>query len=305
MAPIPLRAAGYQGEASVHTRALRVLAERLAGEGFAPGVAPDVTGQGRPATDLFAMTEGGEIELCYFASSYLAERVPALGLLDLPFRSPSRAALDGALGERLRGEVAARTGFAVAGFWNNGARHLTNRFRPIRTPADCAGLSIRTMRSDLHQRTFAAMGFVPRYIDVKDYPGAVREGRVDAQENPLTNAVNFGVHATHPHLTLTGHFQGVTLVLAHAGWLAALPAPARAAFDAAMAEATAAQARFAAAEDARCLTLLREAGVAVLGQGAFDRAAFARATAPVAQAALDALDPALAAHLPPPLSSPS
>src|SRR5690606_18244504 len=120
----------------------------------------------------------------------------------------------------------------------------TNRHRSIVIPADCEGLTIRTMDSTLHQASFAALGFIPHYIDVKDYPAAVRNGVVDAQENPLTNTVNFGVPDTHKFLTLSGHLCGVTLVLANAGWVDGLTVAQRGELDAAMLLATRAQRRF-------------------------------------------------------------
>jgi len=299
---IRLRAGGYQGAASVHTQALAALAEYLGTGGvFEPEVIANITAQGRNATDLFPMTEGGDLELCYFASSYLADRVPSLACLDLPFRFSSRAAmtraLDGPFGQALARDINARTGFAVLAYWDNGFRHFTNRLRPISRPADCGGLTIRTMDSALHQASFAALGFIPRYIDVKDYPAAVRSGVVDAQENPLTNTVNFGVPDTHKFLTLSGHLCGVTVVLANAGWVGGLTTAQRDILEAAMAHATSAQRRFAVAEDDRCLQVILDAGVAVLGPDQFERSAFVAATQEVSRRAAATLDPALFALL--------
>jgi TRAP-type transport system periplasmic protein len=297
---ITLRAAGYQGEASVHTRALRHFATLLADHGFAPAVTPDVTKEGRNATDLFALTEGGDLEVMHFAASYLAHRVPSLEVFDLPFRYAGKAgllaALDGALGQRLRAEIAARTGFLALGFWDNGARHMSNRFRPIRKPADCAGLSIRTMDSSLHQATFAALGMAPRYIDVKDYPAAVRDGTVDAQENPHTNTLNFGIPAHHPFLTPTGHFQGISLFLANRAFVEGLTSSDRTALLDAAAKATAAQRAFAAEEDGLALARILVQGTALTTD--WDREAFVLATAQVRQEAEARLDPTLLAHLP-------
>ena len=67
------------------------------------------------------------------------------------------------------------------------------------------------------------MGFAPMMIDVKDLVRAVETHEVDAQENPLTHTVNFGLHRTHKHLSLTAHFRGVALLLANRAWFEALP----------------------------------------------------------------------------------
>ena len=105
------------------------------------------------------------------------------------------------------------TGYRALAFWDNGIRHLSNRARPIRAPADCAGLRLRTQHNAFHQAVFRALGFEPVAIDPSELPAAVAGGHVDAQENPLTNLVNFKIHEHHPHVTLSAHLFGVAPVL--------------------------------------------------------------------------------------------
>jgi TRAP-type transport system periplasmic protein len=298
MAQTTIRMGGYQGEHSVHTRAGRILAREFlerVGDGYRFDFREDVTALGRPSIDLLDMVAGGELDLCYFASSYLAHAVPDLAVFDLPFRIRGRAEidpkLDGALGSRLAETIARDTAFVSLGYWDNGLRHLSNGVRPIRRPEDCRGLSIRTMNSAVHQATFRALGFAPRFIDVKDFPQAVRTGAVDAQDNPLTNMVNFKVHETHRYLTMTGHFYGVTLVLGNRARIASWPKPARDALHEAVAVATEAQRRFAAKEDVSRLADLAAAEVQVIGTDDFDRAAFLAATAEVVATHSAAIDP--------------
>ena len=138
--PPTLRIAGYQDARSVHSRAVRVLEAALK-----PGAAVDflenIATTGRKVIDLLDMVEAGELDLCYFSSSYLTARVPALGVFDIPFlltdRDRTRALLQGALGQRLAAEIGSRTGYTVLGFWDNGPRNISNRLRAIRMPADC------------------------------------------------------------------------------------------------------------------------------------------------------------------------
>jgi TRAP-type transport system periplasmic protein len=300
MAQTIIRMGGYQGVQSVHTRAGRILGHEFlarAGDGYRFEFREDVTVLGRPSIDLFGMVASGELDLCYFASSYLAHAVPDLAVFDLPFRISSReeihSKLDGALGSRVAEAIARDTVFMSLGYWDNGFRHLSNGVRPIRRPEDCRGLSIRTMNSAAHQATFRTLGFAPRFIDVKDFPAAVRAGAVDAQENPLTNMVNFKVHETHRHLTMTGHLYGVTLVLGNRARIARWPKRARDALHEAVAVATEAQRRFAAEEDVARLADLAAAGVQVIGTNAFDRPAFVKATAEVVAAHSAAIDPEL------------
>jgi TRAP-type transport system periplasmic protein len=119
----------------------------------------------------------------------------------------------------------------------------------------------------------------------------VRIGAVDAQENPLTNMLNFEVHETHRHLTMTAHFYGVTLVLGNRARIASWPKRARDALHEAVAVATTAQHRFAAEEDLARLADLAAAGVQVIGSDEFDRPAFVKATAEVVARHSTTIDP--------------
>ena len=78
---------------------------------------------GRQAADLLSMVESGALTLCYFSASYLAERVPAFALLDLPLllndRAQAYAVLDGPLGLYLADQLAEVSGFRLLGWWDS------------------------------------------------------------------------------------------------------------------------------------------------------------------------------------------
>jgi TRAP-type C4-dicarboxylate transport system substrate-binding protein len=89
---------------------------------------------------------------------------------------------------------------------------------------------------------------------------------------------------------MSGHFYGVTLVLANAERIAAWPKERRAALDAAMQDATRAQRGFANEEDERCYPILAAAGVDLIRSDGFDRPAFVEATADVSAATAKNID---------------
>jgi len=280
-----IRFGGYQGDNSVHTRGAQVFCDavrRIAGDAVEVEFIQNIVQDGHKASDLLSMTESGELDGCYFSSSYLAARVPELALFDQHFMVPNRrqayGVLDGSLGRRLAEEVAAGTGFSVLGYWDNGLRQISSVATPMRHPRDCQGLKLRTLASDDHQRVFRALGFEPMAIDVRDLPEAVATGRVDAQENPLTNIYNFDLHKTHRVITLTGHLLGVALVLFNRKTVASWPPDVRDAVKSAVAEATAAQRRFAEEDDEICAKALAADGVTLIHLSEAERAAFAAAT---------------------------
>jgi C4-dicarboxylate-binding protein DctP len=281
-----LRLAGYQPARSILTRALHRLADEArcrAGGQVEIEIADNVTAGGRRADELLPMTEGDGLDICYFSASYLAARVPSLKLFDRPFHFTDRAAahalLDGEQGRRIADEVARETGFRVLAFWDNGFRHISNRRRPIRRPADCAGLRIRTLDNAQHQALFRRLGFEPVFVDIKDLVRAAADGSIDAQENPLTNIVNFELHRYHRYISLTAHLFGAALLLVNRARFDAWPAELRAAVQTAAAGATAAQRRDAAEEDELCRRKLLAEGVRFVAAEELDRAAFVRAAA--------------------------
>ena len=99
------------------------------------------------------------------------------------------------------------------------------------------------------------------FIDVADLSRAVAERTVDAQENPLTNLVNFNIHAHHRYVSLTGHLLGIALLLVNRARYDALPDASRRMLNAAARESEAHQRALATAEDGECLRLLADAGV--------------------------------------------
>ena len=266
-----IRIAGYQGERSVHTRAVRIMIEALlkeAGGQVNVSFESDITERGCKATDLLDLVRSGDLDLCYFSSSYLTRHVPALGLFDLPFqfpdRSDTRLLLEGQLGAILRQEVAARTGYEVLAFWDNGLRNISNARRPIRSPGDCAGIRIRTLPNAGYHGTFRALGMEPVTIDVSDMIQAIASGTVDAQENPLANIELFGLQKYHPFVTMTGHFQGIVLLLCNAKRLAGWPEKMRTILRAAVREGTAAQWQLASDEEVASRSALEARGIDIV-----------------------------------------
>lgn len=298
MHPIVIRCGGYQPPASIHNRAAEVFGRSLAarlGDAVRFELDGNIVARGHNAADLLDWVGTGRIELCYFSTSYLADAVPEIAVLDLPFvvnrREQAYAALDGALGGRLSERLAVARGYKVLGYFDNGFRHVSNRLRPIRSPADCRGMRIRTLFSAIHQDVFRALGFEPVPLDVKELLAAVRAGTVDAQDNPLTNIYNFAIFEQHPHITLSAHFWGAAALLCNGAAYARWPQDVRDAVDAAAREATAAQRVMAATEDEETFAKLNAAGCKIVRLSGAEREAFVRVVAPVVERHRGALPP--------------
>lgn len=304
MTPLALKFGGYQEPASIHNRAATRFGELLK-ERLRDRVAFELIGSilklGHRSGDLVPMVERGELSFCYMSTVRFSGVAPELKVLELPFVVGDRAAafraLDGELGERARHQIEERTACRLLGYWDNGFRHLSNRVRPIRGPEDCRGIRIRTQMSELHGETFRALGFEPIAADIREFVRGVGGDDFEAQDNPLTNIYNFGVHQHHRYITLSGHFWGASALVCNAAHYRGWPKDVRDAVDASAREATAYQRRLAAAEDAEILPKLEAAGNEVIRLTDAERAAFLNSVEPVLEKHRKKMDPKLLACL--------
>jgi tripartite ATP-independent transporter DctP family solute receptor len=283
-----LKFGGYQEPVSVHNLAAarfgQLLNEKL-GNRVAFELIGSILKLGRRSGDLVPMVESGELSFCYMSTVRFSKAAPELQLLELPFviadRGTAFKALDGEFGASARRHIEERTACRVLGYWDNGYRHLTNRVRPIRSPEDCRGIRIRTQMSELHGEAFRALGFEPIAADIKEFVEGIGGSRFDAQDNPLTNIYNFGVHHHHRYITLTGHFWGASVLACNAAHYRSWPEDVQAAVESAAKDATAYQRQLAAAEDAEILAKLDPARNEVITLTAAERGAFLKAVEPV------------------------
>jgi TRAP-type C4-dicarboxylate transport system substrate-binding protein len=210
---IQIRMGGYGPATTSFSKALKFIGDRLSAEfGDALDIKYvwNIMEFGYRSEDILWLVESGVLSLGYQSSSYLTDRVPELGFVDLPFlfagKDEARGAMDGALGATLTRAIENKVDYRIVGWFENGFRHISNRLRPVRSPADLAGMTIRVLPSEIQKRTFALLGAVPQRLDLTEALALIVAGKIDAQENPLANTVTYGAHKYHPFHTLTGHF---------------------------------------------------------------------------------------------------
>ncbi len=283
-----IRMGGYGPPTTGFSRALKRIGDRLQarfGDRVDVKYIWNIMDLGYKAEDILWLVEHGLVTLGYQSSSYLTDRIPELGVLDLPFlfgtTEGARAAIDGALGQRLARTIEERADYRILGFFENGFRHLSNRLRRVRSPADLAGMRIRLLPSKVHERTFELMGAVPMRMDLTEAIAMIKAGGIDAQENPLTNTVTYGVHKFHRFHTLTSHFYISRPVFVHRATFDGWPDDLQAAMREAVTEAIAFQRDLHEHEEEEARAAIVAAGCEVAELTAAENAAFAAAVQPI------------------------
>ena len=286
--PIQIRMGGYGPPTTSFSKSLKFIGDKLKarfGDGVAVEYVWNIMDQGHKAEDILNLVENGEMTLGYQSSSYLTDRVPELGFVDLPFlfanNAQARAAMDGALGAFLVRKTEECVNFRILGWLENGFRHISNRLRPIHLPADMKGMKIRVLPSEIHRRTFELLGAVAMRMDLTEAIAMIKAGTLDAQENPLANTVTYGVHKFHKFHTLTSHFYISRPVFLHRASFESWPADLQRAMQDAVTESVAFQRQLAVAEHEVARQAIQNAGCEIVELNAQEHAAFVAAVQPL------------------------
>ena len=286
--PIKIRMGGYGPPSTSFSRSLKLIGDTLAarlGDRVRIHYVWNIMDFGYRAEEILSLVEDGILTLGYQSSSYLTDRVPDLGFVDLPFlferRDQARAAIDGELGRYLAHKIEARVNYRILGYFENGFRHISNRLRTIRTPADLADMRIRVLPSEVQARTFELLGAIPLRCDLTEAIAAIKAGTIDAQENPFANTVTYGVHKFHHFHTVTNHFYISRPIFLNRTQFDAWPLDVQIAMREAVTKAIAFQRELAIEEDREARAAIKAAGCEITALTADQHAQFRAAVAPL------------------------
>lgn len=142
--------------------------------------------------------------------------VPEVKIVDIPFLfrdyDHARKVMDGPIGQEILAKFPSK-GLIALGWTENGFRHMTNNKHPIVKPADAAGLKMRTMENKVHMEGYKTFGIQPTPMAFPELFGALQQGTVDGQENPIPVILSSKFSQVQKHLSLTGHVYSPALLL--------------------------------------------------------------------------------------------
>jgi TRAP-type transport system periplasmic protein len=158
---------------------------------------------------------------------YLSDFVPDIGVLNGPYLIKDPKDYDKLLASEWYKGVEKRleqSGFKLImanGFF--GQRHLIAD-KPVRTPADMAGMTVRVPPNTMWIETFKAMGARPTTVQWSEVYNALQQNVVQAAEAPLGSLWGSKLHETRKVISTTGHFTAFVMWPMNAKYFASLPA---------------------------------------------------------------------------------
>ncbi len=153
--------------------------------------------------------QAGTLHMTALTSGVLANFVPEIGIIELPFIYPNREVAYNVLDDR---EVKERfykycdaKGFIFIGYTENEFRDLTNSKRPIHKPEDLKGLKIRVIESPIFIDTFKAFGANPVPLPFPEIYNALQQKVIDGQDNPIYTSILMKYTEVNKFATVTNH----------------------------------------------------------------------------------------------------
>ena len=179
---------------------------------------------------LRQMTESvmaNTLEMCTQSMGGLAAFLPMASVMEMPFLFDSHEhvykVVDGDIGRDMNKMVLEKTGIRVMGYMMNYYRQTTNNVRPINTPADFRGLTIRVPETKTVMDTITAFGANAVPMAGSELYPAMSQGVVDGQENPVNIIYAAKYYEVQKYLSLTGHIFGPGILIASDKFYMSLP----------------------------------------------------------------------------------
>ena len=140
-------------------------------------------------SDMLGQLRTGALEMATMPGTVLSTLIPATSLTGVGFAFSGYdtvwPAMDGAVGDYIRGAIGKTNLVPFERTWDNGFRQITSSTRQIKAPEDLRNFKIRIPVVPLWVSMFAAIGAAPTSIPLSEVYSALQTRIVDGQENPL------------------------------------------------------------------------------------------------------------------------
>ncbi len=229
---------------------------------------------------MLELVREGILPFALLPAARLTGIVPAMQYIDMPFVFPNREdayeLLEGEIGKKLSAQLET-FGLLGCAFWDSGFKQFTAN-RPIRQPDDYRGLKVRVMKSPVIREQFESFGAQAIPIDFHQLHQALRDGVVDAQENPLIGISEMKLYEVQSHLTISNHAYLAYVFLCSKKVMDNLPEDVRELIFSIASEVTPFERQLLREKEQEYLEIIKKAGVTIYSLSESERNAFREAT---------------------------
>ena len=243
-------------------------------------------------TDIVTEKSGGRIAIEFFPNSVLgAERdtfegismgtidmglinhtpiggfVPECQVLDMPYLFPDKETIwkivDGEIGATIDKAILDSYGVISLGVFDGGFRQMYNNTRPIYTPDDMNGITMRSMENTVYLEMFKSLGANPTAMPFTEIFTGLQQKTVDGFEIGISTYYTNNFHEVTKYMSLTNHtFTPIRLLIGQAKW-DSIPADLQQILKESVAEALPAAREKNDAKEAEMLEVIKAANVEI------------------------------------------
>jgi len=165
--------------------------------------------------EMLSATQVGSLPITMAVPAWYSKFMKPIDAFTLPYivSAPEklRPAIDGAIGKEIL-KMGQPAGFQVVGYWLIGGRHIVNRLRPVNAPADCAGLKLRVINSQVYIQSFRALGASTVAMDPSELYLALQQGVIDGFEYPIPDLLAYKLYEVAKYLSLDNHTTDIFII---------------------------------------------------------------------------------------------
>jgi TRAP-type transport system periplasmic protein len=160
-------------------------------------------------SDMMSQVRSGALELATFPGTVMSTLVPVTSITGVGFAFPDYdkvwAAMDGAVGNHIRGAISKANLVPFETVWDNGFRQITTSTKAIQTPEDLKNFKIRVPVVPLWVQMFKSLGAAPVSLPLSEAYQALQTKVADGQENPLALIEAAKFYEVQKFCSLTNH----------------------------------------------------------------------------------------------------
>lgn len=184
-------------------------------------------GQLGSEADTMSQLRNGAIDFLVAAGVSVAPLVSLAGIINVPFAFASYddvwKAVDGDLGNRIRGKLQDAGLHVFQTFWDNGYRQITSNDKLMSTPNEMSGFKIRVPNSPVILKTFQKLGASPVTMSILEVYTSLQAKVIDGQENPIVQVLSYKFYEVQKYVTQSNHVWDAVFQIANRRRWDALP----------------------------------------------------------------------------------
>ncbi|MBB1271891.1 TRAP transporter substrate-binding protein [Psychromonas sp. SR45-3] len=151
---------------------------------------------------------------------------PKAALLAIPYAFKDSEQLakaaNGEVGKAIEKQITQKTGLVPIAWFERGARNLTSN-KPIKTPDDLDGMTLRVPNVPLFVSVWDALGAKPIPMSFSEVFTSLQQGTIKGQENPLSLIKSASFYEVQDYVNLTEHVRSWIYVVIGQNQLNRLP----------------------------------------------------------------------------------